>query len=75
MDIINIIILAVIVIALAADLVYIFRRRKRNGSCCGDCSACFRHNAEDSCLRKKDVTCQVKGRSGESDAGSDSNNK
>lgn len=40
MDITSIIILAVIVIALAADLVYIFRRKGRKGSCCGDCSAC-----------------------------------
>ena len=75
MDIINIIILAVIVIALAADLVYILRRKKRKGSCCGDCSACLRQGAEDSCLLKKDGTCPVTGRSGGSDAGSDGNNK
>lgn len=74
MDIISIIILAVIVIALAADLVYIFRRKKRKGSCCGDCSVCLRNNAEDSRL-KRDGICQDKDRSGESDVSSDRNNK
>lgn len=75
MDIISIIILVVIVVAFAADLVYIFRRKRRKGSCCGDCSACLRHNAEDSCLRKKDGARPVKGRFRESDTGSDRNNK